>query len=311
MAAAVSDRTAVVLLSHVAYRSGASPTLPAITRIAHDAGALVLWDLCHSAGFGAGRLDAWGVDLAVGCTYKYLNGGPGAPAFAYVRRTLQDDAAPADLGLDGARERRSRWVPPSSPPPASAAAQRHPTDPRDAAARGHARPARAGRHRGGPAQVGGTDPFAVELLAERGCRSVSSWRPLRTHAAGAATSSSRTRPSRQSPLRCGSGASSRTSVPRTASGSGSRRCPRPSARSRSASVPSPTSYAPPPPRSRPAPSRPTPWQPTPILGFWGSRRSLDPTTPRWCGGLSGSKRGAAGWQTAATCPDVDPPGVSR
>lgn len=85
---AVGERTALVVLSHVAYRSAYLADAAALTRIAHDAGALVLWDLCHSAGAVPVELDAWDVDLAVGCTYKYLNGGPGSPAFVYVAQRL-------------------------------------------------------------------------------------------------------------------------------------------------------------------------------------------------------------------------------
>jgi kynureninase len=98
---AIDEQTALVTLSHVVFKSGYLYDARAVTERAHQAGALVLWDLSHSVGAVPVELDRWAVDLAVGCTYKYLNGGPGAPAFLYVRRDLQDPAVSPIWGWFG------------------------------------------------------------------------------------------------------------------------------------------------------------------------------------------------------------------
>ena len=104
VAAAASEETALVTFTHVDYRSAAILDLEGITRAAHDAGALMLWDLSHSVGAVPVELDGAGVDLAVGCTYKYLCGGPGSPAFVYVRGDLLLDLRQPIWGWLGRNE---------------------------------------------------------------------------------------------------------------------------------------------------------------------------------------------------------------
>jgi kynureninase len=101
---ALTPDVGLLLLSHTAFKSGFTFDIEKVTRLAHDAGALVLWDLSHSAGaipIEARRCD---IDLAVGSTYKYLNGGPGSPAFLYVREELQEELANPLSGWFGAKD---------------------------------------------------------------------------------------------------------------------------------------------------------------------------------------------------------------
>ena len=104
VAALVGERTALVTFTHVDYRSAAILDMTAITQVAHEAGALTVWDLSHSVGAVEVSLDAAGADLAVGCTYKYLCGGPGSPAFIYVRRELASTLRQPIWGWLGRRD---------------------------------------------------------------------------------------------------------------------------------------------------------------------------------------------------------------
>jgi kynureninase len=101
---AALDGAAVVALSHVDYRTGAIADMAGVTEQARARGARVVWDLCHSAGAVPIDLHAAGVELAVGCTYKYLNAGPGAPAFLYVAHALQERLRSPIWGWFGQRD---------------------------------------------------------------------------------------------------------------------------------------------------------------------------------------------------------------
>ncbi len=101
---ALDENTALVTFSHVLFKSGYLYDMREITRLAHQKGALVLWDLSHSVGVVPIELDACGVDFAVGCTYKYLNGGPGSPAFLYVNQSIQEKTRSPIWGWWGQKE---------------------------------------------------------------------------------------------------------------------------------------------------------------------------------------------------------------
>ena len=102
---AIDDDVALVVCSHVAFRTGDLVDAAVLTQAAHRRGARVLWDLSHSVGVVPIALDDWGADLAVGCTYKHLNGGPGAPAFLYVSERAQRELSPVVRGWFGQRDR--------------------------------------------------------------------------------------------------------------------------------------------------------------------------------------------------------------
>ena len=101
---AIDEDTALVTLSHITFKSGYLYDMAHITELAHRKGALVLWDLSHSAGAVPIELDQCNVDLAIGCTYKYLNGGPGAPAFLYVNKKIQNEVTSPIWGWWGQKD---------------------------------------------------------------------------------------------------------------------------------------------------------------------------------------------------------------
>jgi kynureninase len=100
----IDEDTAVVVLSLVSFKSSFFYDLERVTQIAHDNGALVIWDLSHAVGAVPIDLDKAGADMAVGCTYKYLNGGPGSPAFLYINESLQNDVVSPIWGWFGDKD---------------------------------------------------------------------------------------------------------------------------------------------------------------------------------------------------------------
>lgn len=100
----LDDTVALVSLQVINYRSGARQDVPALTQLTHDHGAHILWDASHAVGALDLQLDLWGVQLAVGCTYKYCNSGPGSPAWMYINSRIQDSMSTPIDGWFGQRD---------------------------------------------------------------------------------------------------------------------------------------------------------------------------------------------------------------
>ena len=165
IAAATREVTALLILSAVNYRSAAIVDMKAVTHRAREAGALVLWDLSHAGGSIPVDLEADGIDLAVGCTYKYLNGGPGAPAYLYVRRELQDELRPPIQGWFAQMDQFEMGAHLRAPAGHRGLARRNTADPRVDRSPGGRRARGRGRHRRDPRQ--GHRPDRVRDRAHR------------------------------------------------------------------------------------------------------------------------------------------------